>query len=110
MAVSERPTSWFEDMTELIGKFEPVLLDCVREELERLGTEGGKSRFAKVALELGSTFQRAACGGGRVDDEIVSAASSMHAMVATADRELEISLKALRVGTVMLRSGRVYLP
>ncbi|MDG6962113.1 MAG: hypothetical protein JRN71_06690 [Nitrososphaerota archaeon] len=32
MAVVERPTTWFEDIVDNIGKFQPVLLDCVRDE------------------------------------------------------------------------------
>lgn len=110
MAVSERPTTWFEDITEAIGKFDPVLLDCVRKELESLASShGSKSRLATVALEVGHAFHGAPCGGASVDDEIASAALGLGARVATADAELARSLRASHLGVITLRSGRVML-
>ncbi len=108
MAVVERPTTWFEDITEQLGKPEPVVLDCVLVEMKRLASgEGKKARFARVALKLGEGFRREPCGGANPDDEIVSAALSEHAAVATTDRELTRNLKARHVKVVGLRSGRV---
>ncbi len=108
MAVVERPTTWFEDMTEILGKFEPVLLDCVQNELGRLSRrQGKKARYAAVALDLASTFKRQACGKASVDDEIVSAAVTEGAPVATTDKELARILKARHVKVVGLSSGRV---
>jgi rRNA-processing protein FCF1 len=110
MAVSMRPTTWFEDITDAIGRFDPVMLDCVRRELERLASSSGaKSRPARVALELGSLFRSAPCGGASVDDEVVSAALGMKAKVATADVGLATTLKTMRVGVIALRAGRVHL-
>src|SRR5271157_3024932 len=110
MAVSERPTAWFDDITEAIGKFDPVLLDCVRKELEKLAASpSSRSRLARVALELGIAFDRAPCGAASVDDEIASAALNLGAKVATADAELAKSLMALHLGVITLRSGRVML-
>ncbi|MGP8056967.1 MAG: PIN domain-containing protein [Nitrososphaerales archaeon] len=110
MAVVEHPTTWFEDITEKIGRFEPVALECVLAELGRLASgDGRKGRAARVALELAEKFSRVSCGGARTDEEIVSAAITMDAMVATADRELARSLGARKVRVVGLRSGRVAL-
>jgi rRNA-processing protein FCF1 len=110
MAVSQKPTTWFEDMVGAIGRFDPVMLECVRRELERLAaSSGARSRPARVALELGSMFQKAPCGGASVDDEITSAALGMKARVATADGKLATTLKSLRVGVITLRAGRVFL-
>jgi rRNA-processing protein FCF1 len=110
MAVVERPTTWFEDITDGIGGFEPVALECVLAELGRLASgQGRKSRAARVALELAEEFSRAPCGGARTDDEILSAALTMNATVATADRDLARSLGARKVRVVGLRSGRVTL-
>ena len=110
MAVVERPTTWFEDIVDLAGKFEPVLLDCVRAELEKLAEgQEKKSRVARVSLELASKFKGGACGNGSADDEIVSAALSTKAVVATVDGDLIRSLKAVRVRVVSLSSGRVAL-
>ena len=108
MAVAEVPTTWYEDIVDAVGRFEPVLLDCVREELERLAsTEGKKARLARVSLDLASGFSGAPCGRSKGDDEIVSAALSSGALVATADSELNRSLRAAHVRTVTLKSGRV---
>jgi rRNA-processing protein FCF1 len=110
MAVSRQPTTWFEDITEAIGRFEPVMLDCVRGELEKIASsQSTRSRLARVALELGSVFRSAPCGMSRVDDEVASAALSMNAKVATIDGSLARSLRSLKVGVITLRSGRVFV-
>jgi rRNA-processing protein FCF1 len=108
MAVVERPTTWFEDMVDDIGKFQPVLPNCVETELEKMASgQGKKARTARVSLDLAAKFARTHCGGARVDDEIVSAALSSGAVVATVDADLTRMLKAARVKVVSLRSGRV---
>ena len=110
MALAERPTTWFEDMVEALGRFEPVLPSCVRGELERLAAgEGKKARSARVALELSSKFAAERCGGASVDDEVVSAALTSGGMAATTDSQLLRSLKSAGVRVVTLRQGRVSL-
>ena len=110
MAVAETPTTWFEDITDRVGRFEPVLLECVGMELQRLASgKGGKSKTARVALDLSTQFDRLACGGARVDDEIISAASAEGALVATTDTELARTAKALRLGVISLKKGRAAL-
>ncbi len=110
MAVVEHPTSWFEDMTEELGRFQPVVLECVLGEMKRLASgEGKKARSARVALELAKGFRRQPCGGTNPDDEMVSAAGSGGAAVATTDNGLTRTLRARRVKVVGLRSGRVAL-
>lgn len=110
MAVVETPTTWFEDIVDRVGKFEPVLLECVGEELQRLASgKGGKSKTARVALDLSAQFDRLACGGARVDDEIISAAAAEGALVATTDAELARAAKAAHLGVISLRKGRVGL-
>lgn len=108
MAVVERPTTWFEDMVDSVGRFQPVLPDCVRTELEKLAAgEGSRARTARVSLELAVKFANMPCGRARVDDEIVSAALSNGALIATTDGELAKSAKAAHVKVVSLRRGRV---
>jgi rRNA-processing protein FCF1 len=110
MAVVEHPTTWFEDITEKIGGFEPVALECVLAELRRLALgDGRKGRAARVALELAEGFSRVPRGGARTDEEITSAALTMNATVATADRDLARSLVARKVRVVGLHSNRVAL-
>ena len=108
MAVAARPTTWFEDIVDKVGKFEPVMLDCVRAELERLASRDGKrSRAARVGLEMASGFKAEHSGMGRVDDEIGSAARTSGSMVATADSELARTLRASHIGVISLKRGRV---
>ena len=110
MAVVDRPTTWFEDITEKIGRFEPVALECVLAELRHLALgDGRKSRAARVALELAKEFSRIPSGRARTDEEIMSAALTMNAIVATADRDLARSLVARKVRVVGLHSNRVVL-
>ncbi len=110
MAVVERPTTWFEDMTEALGKFQPVILECVAAELENLAAQKGtKARTARVALEMTENFKRVSCGTARVDDEIVSSALHRKAFVATVDGSLARTLEGLHVQTLVLKSGRVTL-
>jgi rRNA-processing protein FCF1 len=110
MAVAENPTTWFEDIVAGVGKFEPVLLDCVRGELDSLATgEGKKARLARVSLDMASRFNGVPCGKAPVDDEIASAALSYPALVATADSGLAASLRASHVTVISLRKGRVNL-
>ena len=110
IAVVESPTTWFEDIAESIGKFQPVLLSCVREELDRLASgQGKKARSARVALELAAGFAGGRCGAASVDDEIVSHALTEGALVATTDSGLLSSLGAAHVLAVTLRGGRVFV-
>lgn len=111
MAVVEKPTTWFEDITESFGRFDPVVLDCVLAELGRLGSgDGKKARVARVALELTKGFKVGKCGAGDPDDEIVSAALERKAAVATGDMQLARILERVHVRMIMLRSGRVFVP
>ena len=108
MAVGETPTTWFEDIVDALGSFQPALPSCVKAELDKIAKgQGRRSRAARVALDLASKFLEVKCGRGAVDDEIISAALSLGAPVATVDAELARSLKAAHVRVVSLRSGRV---
>ncbi len=108
MAVIETPTTWYEDIVEKVGKFEPVILDCVRDELARVSQEDTKrARYARLAMELTKDFAGGRCGGLSVDDEIASYSESASALVASLDGRLLARLDKLHVGTITLRAGRV---
>jgi rRNA-processing protein FCF1 len=110
MAVVDHPTAWFEDIAGKLGKLEPVALECVLAELACLANgQGEKNRAARVAFEIAGEFSRVPCGKADPDSEIVSAALAMRAAVATADRDLALSLLARHVRVFGLRSGRVTL-
>ena len=110
MSVVERPTTWYEDIVDAIGKFQPVLLDCVGAELQKIASgQGKRSRTARVALDLASAFRRRPCGSARVDDEIISAAAGSGRLVATTDRDLSKGARAAHVRVITLSRGRVTL-
>ena len=110
MSVSESPTGWEDAMAEAIGPYEPVLLDCVRDELAELSKgQERRAKLARVALQLASGFSHESSGSAAVDDELVSAALESGAAVATVDNELAATLRAVHVEVVGLRSGRVAL-
>jgi rRNA-processing protein FCF1 len=110
MAVAERPTDWLGDITDIFGKVEPVILECVKAELEGLSAgRGKKASLARLATEFTRGFSVEPCGGADVDDEVVSSALRNGAAVATVDRVMIESLRELRVDVVELRSGRVAL-
>ena len=110
IAVAESPTTWTMDIADEVGMFQPVILDCVGEELLRIsGGTGKRAKFARVAMKLAEGFLHAPSGQAAVDDEISSAALSSSAIVATSDRMLKKSLKAMHVRVIGLRSGRASL-
>ncbi len=110
IAVVERPTTWYEDIIEKAGSFEPIILDCVKKELTGLAKrETKRGRFAKLAGELAKEFRVEKCGGLSVDDEIASFSKGVGALVATVDGRLLARLQRLHVQTITLRSGRVVL-
>lgn len=108
MAVVERPTTWYEDILEKAGSFRPVVLDCVLAELKRLASGGGRrARFASLALELASHFEKERCGGAATDDELISYARGKRAYVATVDAEIVRSARDAGLMVVTLRRRRV---
>ena len=110
MALAERPTPWQQDLTDLLGKVEPVLLDCVRTELDSIEARGGKrAREAGLAKSMAAGFSTGRCGGAAVDDEVVSYARTHGAAVATVDGEMVKTLRAAGVAVVTLHGGRLGL-
>ena len=108
MAVVEHPTTWFEDIVDGAGRFQPVLLGCVRAELEKLASgEGRKPRTARVALELASKFEAVPCGEAAVDAEIISVALTKRGFVATVDGDLARAAKGAHLRVISLKGGRV---
>ena len=113
IAVVEHPTRWREDLLEKIGKFEPVVILPVYDELANLSAGRTRARrYAALAKELvdrGDFLLVEARGTRTADDELVSLALEGNAAVATLDRELAAQLRAAHVPVVGLRKGRVSL-
>ena len=108
IAVVERPTNWYDDITDYLGRLEPATLDCVLSELDALSQKGGKrGKYASLAKSLTQGFEVGKCGKSKVDDEILSYAKANSAVVATVDRALIMTLRRLGIGGVTLRRHRV---
>ena len=108
MAVVEHPTTWYEDIVDGIGRFQAVIPECVRDEMEKLASgQGRRSRTARAALEIASGFTTFPCGKASVDDEVLSGALSEGAAIASVDTSLVRSARASHLKTVTLRGGRV---
>lgn len=110
MALIEHPTTWYEDMTEKVGKFEPVLPDCVGNELKRLAsTKRRRARGASLALELARTFTKSKCSADTADRELVERARDPETLVATVDKEILRGVKLSGRKAVTLHRGRIAL-
>ncbi len=110
IAVMERPTPWLQDIQEMLGGFEPVVIAPVYGELEQLASGNSRAaRFASLAKQLvdGGTLKLAGGRGDRADEELVSKALDEGAVVATVDSALIEQLKASGVQVIRLRGGRV---
>lgn len=108
MAITDEPTTWFEDIVERVGRFEPIMLDCVHRELNRLAAgQGRKARTARLSIGMASKFSPVPCGGSDVDEEVASLAVSCKGLVATVDEELARFLRAAHVRVIHLSQGRV---
>jgi rRNA-processing protein FCF1 len=98
----------FEDMTLGLGKMEPVIPQCVLDELDKISRgEGKRSRVARVASSLAESFTRLKCLGGDADDCVMDYARKKRAVVATVDAEMIEALKRSRTKVVTLHRGRV---
>lgn len=108
MAVVEHPTTWFEDITEALGKFQPVLPDCISEELQRLAAlQGRKARSAKLALEMAGSFAKSRCSEHSPDQELLKLSQDPGVLVATLDAEILRELRRSPRKAVTLRKGRM---
>ena len=109
MAVSETPTDWEDELVSAMGGYSPVILNAVEAELRRISkTKGKKAKQASVALQIAKDFAKRSNGKGDVDDELVSAALTLAAPVATVDGGLLKALRASGARVVTLRRGRVW--
>jgi uncharacterized protein len=98
----------FTELTQCIGACEPVLLDCVREELRGLaagrGKDGSSARSALIIAEKCTVVETGSLEG-TVDEKILYFASTHGCMVFTNDRDLRISLLSHGVPVISL-SGK----
>ncbi|MCE5298172.1 MAG: nucleotide-binding protein [Methanoregulaceae archaeon] len=95
----------FTELTQCIGGYEPVLLDCVRDELRGLaaghGKDGSSARSALILAERCSVVETGSLEGS-VDEKILYYASTHGCMVFTNDRDLRTALLSHGVPVISL--------
>ncbi|MCL4452184.1 MAG: hypothetical protein M1327_06140 [Candidatus Thermoplasmatota archaeon] len=100
---AERNVDLVKAVQSMALPYTPVILDCVRNELQGLSNS---VRLASMALELSERFDSLqSIGSG--DDCIRNAAIRHSAAVLTNDRTLARSLKDIMIRTYSLRQGRL---
>jgi rRNA-processing protein FCF1 len=95
----------FAELTQCIGAYEPVVLDCVRDELRGLasgrGKDGSSARSALILAERCTLVETGSLEGS-VDEKILYYASTHGCMVFTNDRDLRTALLSHGVPVISL--------
>jgi rRNA-processing protein FCF1 len=95
----------FAELTQCIGAYEPVLLDCVRDELRGLaagrGKDGSSARSALILAEKCTVIETGSFEGS-VDEKILYFASTHGCMVFTNDRDLRLALLSHGIPVISL--------
>lgn len=99
----------FDEITDLVGSCEPIVLTSVLKELEGIARGCGSSgRAARLGLTLAQRCSIVEDGGlqERVDDAIVSFAQEHRTVVVTDDRALRRALMNNRVPVISVRARK----
>jgi rRNA-processing protein FCF1 len=95
----------FAELTQCIGAYEPILLDCVRDELRGLaagrGKDGSSARSALILAEKCTVVETGSLEGS-VDEKILYFASTHGCMVFTNDRDLRVALLSHGISVISL--------
>jgi len=99
----------FEELRDLLGSYEPVILSEVVNELERLsGGHGKEAAAARLGLEISRKCAVVESGTdeGTVDDRISGYALRHGGMVLTNDRALRNQLLSNRIPVIALKNQK----
>jgi len=99
----------FGQIGELVGAFEPLVLEEVQGELYGLSRgRGGHAAAARLGLSLAAkcTVVPASPEGGPVDAKIARYAEAHRCMVATNDRELRNHLLSRGIDVIFIRKQK----
>ena len=105
--MAEKRLKRLEELVEVIGAYEPVVLTPIYEELKRLSSKG--SRPARLACEVVKGWLVDYGKGMRGDEALLKYAKESGAIVATADYGLIGKLKGMGIRFVSVRKDEVYL-
>ncbi|MCX6699608.1 MAG: nucleotide-binding protein [Methanomicrobiales archaeon] len=99
----------FEELRDLLGAYEPVVLVEVVEELRRLsGGHGKEAAAARLGLEMSRkcTIVESGFDEGTVDGRILGYAGQHGGMVLTNDRALRNQLLIQRIPVISLKNQK----
>ncbi len=99
----------FEELRDLLGSYEPVVLREVVEELKRLsGGHGKDAAAARFGLEISGKCTIVGSGSdeGSVDGRILGYAGMHDGMVLTNDRALRNQLLTARIPVISLKNQK----
>ncbi len=98
-----------EAIRDLLGSFEPVILEEVAAEIEGLARgHGSDAAAARFGLELAARFGtvQSGCSGESVDERIACYAAQNEAVVATNDRLLRQKLLAKGISVISMKKQK----
>ncbi len=110
LIVTSKPLKLFWQLTDILGKYDFLLLRDTIKELKTLSefSSPKKSKLANRALELIAGYECVDYNiQGNVDDKILNYASENKVIVATLDRQLRIRLREKKLPVITLISDRV---
>jgi uncharacterized protein len=99
----------FEELRDLLGSYEPIVLVEVVEELKRLSSGHGKdAAAARLGLEMSRkcTIVESGSVEGTVDERIVGFAERHGGMVLTNDRALRNQLLIQKIPVISLKNQK----
>ena len=99
----------FNEIRELLGSFEPVVLPGVVQELTGLsrakGSEGASARFG-LAIAGRCKLAEGSSTSLPVDDQVIAWATVNRGMVVTNDRRVRDALLAQGIGVISMRKQK----
>jgi len=110
MMPAEFQVDLFDELRNLIGGFEPIVLSSVMRELEGLTLAKGRSgAAARLGLALGKECTIAMGGdapAGSVDEQVIEYAVQNGCMVVTNDRRVRDELLIRGIGVISMRKQK----
>jgi uncharacterized protein len=100
----------FDELRNLIGSFEPIVLSAVLQELEGLTRARGRhGAAARVGLALAAQCTLAESGdleSESVDAKVIEYAAQTNCMVVTNDRRIRDALNARGISVISMRNQK----
>ncbi len=100
----------FDELRQILGAFEPLVLEEGVKELtglsNKLGRDGAAARYGLALAEKCTTVRPESPVPERADDQVVAYAAKTECYVVTNDRRLRGELLARGIGVISLRKQK----